>query len=123
CGLHANVHGEVKQVVHGIADDLLGRLERLGGLNAPHSLFGGRIAAQAYDNAAYKLAADELMIACGVSLLFHAFAVDVLKKNSREIEYLLVETKSGRKAISGKTFIDCSGDGDLAAWAGAKMEK
>ncbi|MEA2858088.1 MAG: hypothetical protein QOC72_127, partial [Methylobacteriaceae bacterium] len=31
CGLHANVHGELKQVVHGIADDLLGRIDRLGG--------------------------------------------------------------------------------------------
>src|ERR1700684_3155731 len=32
CGLHANVHGELRQVVHGIADDLLGRIDRLGGL-------------------------------------------------------------------------------------------
>src|SRR5687767_10106193 len=46
CGLHANVHGEVRQVVHGVADDLLGRMAQLGGLNEPHALFGGRIAAQ-----------------------------------------------------------------------------
>src|SRR5579884_3344949 len=58
CGLHANVHGELQQVVHGIADELLGRIDRLGGLNAPHVLFGGKSMAQAYDNAAYKLAAD-----------------------------------------------------------------
>src|SRR3954462_6397898 len=37
CGLHANVSGEVRQVVHGIADDLLARIDRLGGLNAPHA--------------------------------------------------------------------------------------
>src|SRR5277367_3279810 len=59
CGLHANVHGEIRQVVHGIADDLLARIAQLGGLCEPHSLFGGKIAAQAYDNAAYKIAADE----------------------------------------------------------------
>src|SRR5881394_2057635 len=35
CGLHANVHGEIRQVVHGIADDLLARIDALGGLNAP----------------------------------------------------------------------------------------
>src|ERR1700744_6004768 len=35
CGLFANVHGDIRRVVHGIADDLLGRIERLGGLNAP----------------------------------------------------------------------------------------
>src|SRR5437762_14231744 len=55
CGLHANVHGQIRQVVHGVADELLARIERLGGLNAPHMIFG-RIAAQAYDTAAYKMA-------------------------------------------------------------------
>src|SRR5678816_4776716 len=40
CGLHANVHGETVQVVHGIADDLLARMRRLGGLNEPHLIFG-----------------------------------------------------------------------------------
>ena len=60
CGLHANIHGEIKQVVHGIADELLSRIERLGGLNAPHIVFGN-ILAQAYDTAAYKCAADDLL--------------------------------------------------------------
>ena len=40
CGLHANVHGEIKQVVHGVADELLARIDRLGGLNAPHLVLG-----------------------------------------------------------------------------------
>src|SRR5262245_36066757 len=52
CGLHANIHGEIKQVVHGVADELLSRIDRLGGLNKPHVVFG-KIAAQAYDTAAY----------------------------------------------------------------------
>ena len=61
CGLHANVHGDIRQVVHGIADELLARIDRLGGLNAPHVVFG-KIAAQAYDTAAYKCAADDLLL-------------------------------------------------------------
>src|SRR5919109_4845715 len=72
CGLHAKVHGEHRQVVHGIADEILQRLKALNGLAAPHSLFQGRIQAQAYDVSAYKLAADELLVSCGVKLLFHA---------------------------------------------------
>src|SRR6476646_8353460 len=36
CGLHANVHGEIRRVVHGVADDLLSRIRALGGLNEPH---------------------------------------------------------------------------------------
>jgi hypothetical protein len=122
CGLHANVAGEIRQVVHGVADDLLARIARLGGLNAPHNLFG-RTVAQAYDTAAYKIAADDLMLAAGVSLLFHAVGAGVLMASPRHIQALLVETKSGRGAVRGRTFIDCSGDGDLAAWAGASFEK
>lgn len=121
CGLHAKVHGEHRQVVHGIADEVLDRLQRLGGLAQPHTIFGGRIQAQAYDISAYKLAADDLLLTAEVKLLFHAFAVS-LKKEKGTLEALIVETKSGRGAILGQVFIDCSGDGDLAAWAGAPYE-
>ena len=41
CGLHANVHGSIERVVHGVADELLARMRELGGLNEPHVLFGG----------------------------------------------------------------------------------
>src|SRR5437016_8939253 len=75
CGLHARVHGEHRQVVHGVCDDILERIERLGGLARPHALFGDRIRAQAYDISSYKIAADELLLASEVKLLFHAFAV------------------------------------------------
>jgi FAD dependent oxidoreductase len=120
CGLHANVHGEVRQVVHGVADELLARLARLDGLNAPHAIFG-RTMAQAYDTAAYKCAADEMLLGRGVTLLFHAFACGVVKEGDR-IDALVIETKSGRAAVRARIFIDCSGDGDLAALAGVPYE-
>jgi hypothetical protein len=122
CGLHANVHGELKQVVHGIADDLLGRIDRLGGLNTPHVLFGGKSMAQAYDNAAYKIAADDLLAASGTKMLFHALAVGVTMHDAQTIDALILETRSGRLAVRAHIFIDCSGDGDLAAFAGAPYE-
>ena len=120
CGLHANVHGDIRQVVHGVADELLGRIERLGGLNEPHLIFG-KTKAQAYDTAAYKCAADDLLLARNVDLLFHALAANALMDGER-IDALFVETKSGRIAVRGQVFIDCSGDGDLAAFAGAPFE-
>ena len=123
CGLHANVHGEHRQVIHGVVDDLLARLERKGGLNAPHLTFGNKIQAQAYDMSAYKIVADEMLAAAGVEILFHAFGVGAVMASERAISALLVETKSGRRAIQGQIFIDGSGDGDLAAWAGAPFEK
>ncbi len=122
CGLHANVHGDIRQVVHGVAADLLARIDRLGGLNAPHTVFG-KTSAQAYDTAAYKIAADDLLLSAGVTLLFHALAVGVSMASPRKIHALLIETKSGRAAIVGRCFIDASGDGDLAHWAGAACDK
>jgi len=122
CGLHANVHGDIRQVVHGVAGDLLSRIDILGGLNAPHHLFGKTVA-QAYDTAAYKIAADDLMVSAGVNVLFHALAAGVVMESPGRVKALLLETKSGRCAVIGHAFIDCSGDGDLAAWAGASYEK
>jgi len=121
CGLHANVHGEIRRVVHGVASELLERIDRLGGLNEPHALFGKTVA-QAYDTAAYKIAADGLMQSAGVRLLFHAWACGAVMASPRRVHALLVETKSGRRAVVGRTFIDASGDGDLAAWAGVPYD-
>jgi len=106
-----------------VADDLLARMRALGGLNEPHRVFGDRIAAQAYDNAAFKVATDQLWLDSGAQLLFHALAVGVVKRDERSIDALLIETKSGRQAVRARMFIDCSGDGDLAKHAGAAFEK
>jgi hypothetical protein len=121
CGLHANVHGEMHRVVRGVASELLARIDRLGGLNAPHLVLG-KIFAQAYDTAAYKIAADDLLLHHKVDILFHALGAGVVMHDERRIHVLLVETKAGRQAIRAEIFIDCSGDGDLAAWAGAPFE-
>jgi hypothetical protein len=121
CGLHANVHGGMHRVVQGIASDLLGRIDRLGGLNAPHLILG-KILAQAYDTAAYKIAADDLLAAHKVDILFHALGAGVVMHDIGRINALMVETKAGRQAIAADIFIDCSGDGDLSAWAGARYE-
>ena len=120
CGLFANRFGSIDRVVHGVADDLLGRMDRLGGLKAPHTMFG-KINGQAYDTAAYKIAADDLLVSSGVTILFHALAAGVIM-DGRDVAALLIETKSGRRAVEARVFIDASGDGDLAAWAGAPFE-
>ena len=122
CGLHANVRGTMQRVVHGVASELLERIAALGGLNEPHSIFG-RTLAQAYDGAAYKCAADELLLSRGVQLLFHAQAAGAALRDDGTVDALLVETRSGRRALRAQQFIDASGDGDLMHWAGAPWEQ
>lgn len=122
CGLHAVVHGKHERVVHGVASDILSRLAAMGGLNEPHLTIQSQITAQAYDISAFKIAADELMAEAGVHVLFHAFATGVAMRDEQHIDALFVETKSGRFAIRGRVYIDGSGDGDVAAWAGVPYD-
>src|SRR3954453_4045371 len=121
CGLHANVFGEMHRVVQGVASDLLDRIDRLGGVNTPHLILG-KVFAQAYDTAAYKIAADDLLAAHNVDILFHALGAGVAMHDDVSINALMVETRAGRRAVRANVFIDASGDGDLAAWAGAPFE-
>jgi hypothetical protein len=133
CGLHARTYGADVRVIRGLADELLSRLVKLDGLNAPHLTIADGIAAQAFDISAYKIAADELVTGSGARILFHAMAVGVVMKNpevsgasapdTSRIDAVLIESKSGRQAVRGRFFIDASGDGDLAYWAGVPWEK
>jgi FAD-dependent oxidoreductase family protein len=122
CGLHANISGDFRRVVQGLSRELTDRIDALGGLNWPPHVVFGKVMAQAYDTAAFKCAADDLMAAHKVELLYHALAVGCVMASETQIAALLIETKSGRFAVPARVFIDCSGDGDLGAWAGAPSE-
>lgn len=120
-GLYGRKNGEMQQLVHGVVDDLLARMDALGGLNQPQDGMAGRIRVRSYDVSAYKCAADQMLVASGVHLLFHAWAAAVLM-DGKAITALVVETKSGRQAIRARRFIDCSGDADVAHFAGVPFE-
>ena len=123
CGLHARTYGQDVRVIRGQADELLDRLVKLDGLNSPHLTIADGIAAQAFDISAYKIAADELVTGAGARILFHAMAVGAVLTADGSIDAVLIESKSGRQAVRGRFFIDASGDGDLANWAGVPWEK
>ena len=120
-GLYGRKNGRMQQVVHGVVDELLERIAALGGLNEPQDGMQGRIRVQSYDISSLKCAADQLLVASGVQILFHAWAAAVAMQVAR-IQALIVETKSGRMAIRAHKFIDCSGDADVAHFAGVPYE-
>lgn len=69
---------------------------------------------------ASKWALDRLMEEAGVRVLLHADAVRPIVDGPRVVG-VFVESKSGREAILAKAVIDCTGDGDVAARAGAEF--
>lgn len=121
-GLYGRRGGRMQPLVRGVASELLQRIQALGGLNAPQDGLQGRIRVQSYDVPAYKCAADQLLLSAGVQLLFHAWAAGVVMRDDGRIGAMLVETKSGRRAVRAREFIDCSGDADVAHFAGVPYE-
>ncbi|ANE48253.1 hypothetical protein SY83_20370 [Paenibacillus swuensis] len=61
------------------------------------------------------------LVDAGVQLLLHTLVTDVVMQGDR-IEAILVESKSGRQAIRAHTYIDATGDADVAARAGVDFE-
>src|SRR5690606_22182043 len=123
CGMHARAYGTDFASVHGYADELLDRMRTMDGLNDVHLSVDDRIQALSYDISALKIAADELVVSGGADVLFHAWAVGVSMADAGTIDAVILESKSGRGAVRGRFFIDGSGDGDVAAWAGAPFER
>jgi len=122
-GLYGRRDGQMKQLVRGVADELLSRIDAMGGLNKPQDGMQGRIRVRSYDTSVYKCAADQWLLAANVELLFHAWAAAVvMSDDGGRIDALVVETKSGRQAIRANAFIDCSGDADVAAFAGVPFK-
>lgn len=68
------------------------------------------------------LAAEDLCLEAGVRILYHHDLVDVLVKDDR-IEAGIFHSKSGFVAMKAHTWVDCTGDADLAARAGCTFEQ
>jgi len=70
-----------------------------------------------------KLIYDEMILDAGIDFLFQAQVISIEKSSSKKLSHAICSAKSGLFAVEAKIFIDCTGDGDLAVWAGAPYEK
>lgn len=110
-------HGPGHPVIAGVLKELLERLVRNAGA-VPPSLDTGYVVP--FDPEVFKWTALDFLDGAGVRVLFHAFASGVL--GGGQVRGAVFETKSGPLAITARTVIDCTGDGDIAALAGAGYE-
>ncbi len=70
----------------------------------------------------FKHVADKLVTDAGVRPLLHTWVVDAVMDGNK-IKGVVTESKTGRTAILAKFVIDCSGDADVAFFAGASFRK
>ncbi|MCK5845401.1 MAG: FAD-dependent oxidoreductase, partial [Victivallales bacterium] len=68
---------------------------------------------------ALKLIMLEMLLDAGVEIRMYTQIVDSVKEGNRVVG-VVTESKSGRKGVKAKVTIDCTGDGDVAARAGAE---
>lgn len=66
---------------------------------------------------------DDLVTQAGVSVLFNTFLSAVDTDDEGNVTAVIVSNKSGLTAYRAKVYVDCTGDADLAVWAGAEYEK
>ena len=66
---------------------------------------------------------DDLLAEHGVEVLFQIVLAAVNRNEGGDVTSLVIAGKHGLRALKARVYIDCTGDGDLSAWAGAEFQK
>ncbi|MDR1339735.1 MAG: FAD-dependent oxidoreductase [Prevotellaceae bacterium] len=66
---------------------------------------------------------DRMVSESGARVLFFSRLASVEMSHSDTVDTLIVANKSGLTAFRAKVYVDATGDGDLAAWAGAAFKR
>lgn len=116
-------HAGEKQVIRGIMEEIVERLEKRG-YSAGHVYDTMQFInyLTPFNAEGLKLVLDEMAEEAGCIILFHTFVGDVQREGSR-IRSLTLCNKDGIHQVSASVYIDATGDGDVAAFAGAPMTK
>ncbi len=126
-----NIHGfnsdDEQLIVRGIPWEMMDRLMKMGAAadmrfpeyRTPPVRMARDIS---IDREAFQYLALQMLQEAGVKILLHAYVSEVAMEGDT-LTGLVVETKSGRVLLPAERVIDATGDGDVAARAGAPFEK
>ena len=109
-----------KQVIFGIGEELMKKLDAL-----KYGIID-RGKAPTYptiDAEAFKYVLADMLLDSGITAFLDCWGVDAIVDAKGAVRGAVFESKSGRQAILADIVIDCSGDGDIYAAAGAAFEK
>ena len=100
--------------VDGYAKEFIERMDKAG-----HALVRPHL--PSIDPEAGKLMMEQMVLAAGCRILYGAHVADCEVKDGRIVS-AIVYCKSGKIEVTGRVFIDCTGDADLAFAAGVPTE-
>lgn len=111
-----------EQIINGIAQEFISRLETIGGAIG-HVREGNRFySVTPIDQYLTRYMMNSMMVENKVSVLTGVIALEPVY-DEKSLRGLLVASKNGIQMIPAKVIIDATGDADIAAAAGAKYEK
>src|SRR5258705_7158048 len=115
CGLYTRE--DTRQMVFGVAEELLTGLRNMGAVSEPTRFTG---IAVVFDPESVKRVADELCVRAGVDVLLHAQVLGAERERD-SITTVRVADHSGIHELGARTFVDATGEADLAHLAGAEV--
>ena len=109
-----------KQVIFGIGEEMMKKLDvlKFGIINRNKAPVYPTIDAEAF-----KFVLAKMVLDSGINAYLDCWGVDAIVDAKGAVHGAVFESKSGRQAILADIVIDCSGDGDIYAAAGAAFEK
>jgi hypothetical protein len=114
---------EGKQVIRGIAQEIVDRLiERGGSPGHMRDTIGFVRMLTPFHPEIYKVLILDIFREAGVRLLLHSF-VDEVRVAGDRIESVVLTGKAGRIEVKGRQFVDASGDADVARLAGVPFRQ
>ncbi|UUZ80869.1 FAD-dependent oxidoreductase [Paenibacillus sp. P26] len=114
---------EGKQVIGGIAQEIVDRLVKLNASPGHvRDTVGFVHTVTPYHPEVYKVLAVDMLKEAGVKLILHSFGDEVRMTGDR-IDSVQMTSKSGKMYVKGKVFVDATGDADIAYLSGAPCLK
>jgi FAD dependent oxidoreductase len=117
-------HYDDQQITMGIPQELVERLMKAGGSTGHLKCvpeYGSGSYMAYFDREVYKAVAFDMMEESGVNLLLHSFVGGTVTEGKR-VTGIRVANKGGFQQVLGKVVVDATGDGDVAAGAGAEFK-
>jgi hypothetical protein len=120
--LHSFLTRDRRQTVFGIAQEIVDRLVAVGAA-VGHVPYDGFVSAVTpVDGDWFRIVCTEMLAEAGAQVIYGASVVGV-ERDGAAITGLQVAMKGGLRTVRARSYVDTSGDGDVAALAGCPTRK